>query len=102
MKALVFTLLLVCGVMSAYNITRAKNMAYVCAAAFGTEAEINSWTCKYCQQYKLTNVQTLRPRPKHSTTLFWTSSDTLDSPQTTRLSLLLLEAPSAFKTGLWI
>lgn len=56
MKTLLVSFVLVCGVLSAYNITRAKNLAYACGATFGTEAEINSWTCKYCSQYKLTNV----------------------------------------------
>jgi len=100
MKTLLLLLLLVCGVMSAYNITRAKNMAYACGATYGTEAEINAWNCTYCSAYKLTNVSSFRQRPKRLTTRFWTPSDSLASLPMTMPSSLPLEAQSAFKTGL--
>ena len=54
-KLALFFLLVVC-VFSSYNATRARKMAYSCAATFSTEAEINNWTCKYCSEYKLINV----------------------------------------------
>ena len=54
-KIVLFFLLAV-SVLSAYNVTRARKMAYVCAAAFSTADEINKWNCKYCSEYKLINV----------------------------------------------
>ena len=48
MIKVILSLLLLSTVFSAYNATKAHKMAYVCAAAFGTAAEIDSWTCKYC------------------------------------------------------
>jgi hypothetical protein len=36
MKQLLLSLLLVATVLSAYNVTKAKNMAIACAATFGT------------------------------------------------------------------
>ena len=36
MKSILFGLLLLGTVMAAYNVTRAKNMAFACAATFGT------------------------------------------------------------------
>lgn len=56
MKYLVVVLLLAYGVFGAYNITKAKSMGFICASTFGTEAEINSWTCKYCSYNNVTNV----------------------------------------------
>ena len=52
----IISLLLVSTIFCAYNVTKARKLAYVCASAFGTTEEINSWTCKYCSEYKLTNV----------------------------------------------
>ena len=56
MKKLLLSFFLLYAVLSAYNVTRSRKLAYACAATFGTEAEINSWTCKYCGEYNLTNV----------------------------------------------
>jgi hypothetical protein len=70
MKYLLVAALLLCGVMGAYNATKAKSLAYVCASTFGTEAEINSWTCKYCSYNNLTNVSQIAHRPKPSTIPF--------------------------------
>jgi len=102
MKTLLITLLLVCTAFSAYNTTRARNLAYACASTFGTEAEINSWTCKYCSVYKLTNVINNLLRLKLSITQFLIFSDILDIPLKMMPLLLLSEAQSVFKTGLLI
>lgn len=48
--------LLGCLALAAYSPAKAKSLAYICASTFGTEAEINSWTCKYCSYNNLTNV----------------------------------------------
>lgn len=98
MKYLLWTLL-ACSVLSAYNVTKAKSLAFICASTFGTEAEINSWTCKYCKYNNLTNVPPLSPRPKPSTT---PSSISLASPDTTppkMPSSLPSEVPSVSRTG---
>lgn len=91
--------LLACSVLSAYNVTKAKSLAFICASTFGTEAEINSWTCKYCKYNNLTNVPTLSRRPKPSTT---PSSTFLASPDTIppkMPSWLPSGAQSASRTG---
>lgn len=94
--------LLACSVLTAYNATKAKSMAYICASTFGTEAEINSWTCKYCSYNKLTNVKNIALRPKLSIIPSLISLDSLaTSPLRTPLSLPS-EAQSAFRTGLSI
>lgn len=49
-------MLLVVSVASSYNATLARNLAFACASTFGTEAEINQWSCKYCAEYKLISV----------------------------------------------
>ena len=78
---------------AAYNTSRAYDFKYLCAATFGTEAEINSWTCKYCPNYKLINVtHILKPRLKHSITLLPMFSDILGTLLSTMQSLLHSEA----------
>lgn len=102
MKTLLIAVLLVCSVFAAYNTTKAKNLAYACASTFGTEAEINSWTCKYCSYYKLISVRTDLFRPKHSTTPFSISSATL-ATQLLMMQLWLHSGVlSVFRTGLLI
>ena len=56
MMRTIVALLLVSTALCAYNVTKARKMAYTCASAFATAEEISSWTCKYCSEYKLTNV----------------------------------------------
>jgi hypothetical protein len=83
LSKIVLGLLLVSVALGAYNTSRAHKLINACAATLATEAEINSWTCKYCSEYKLINVNGCGFRPKPLTTPFWTSTDTLDSHQTT-------------------
>lgn len=75
-------------------------MAYACAATFGTEAEVNNWSCKYCAEYKLINVTLKVLRLKPLTTLFWTSLDIQVIHLKIMPLLLLSEALLVFKIGL--
>jgi len=102
MIKIIIVLLLSYLTFSTYNVTRARNLALICADAFATEAEINSWTCKYCPQYKLINVRVTLLRLKPSIILFLTFSVSPDTPPTIMLSSSPLEVPSVFKTGLLI
>lgn len=99
MKYLVVALLLVYGVFGAYNITKAKSMAFICASTFGTEAEINSWTCKYCAYNNVTNVNIFSSSPKPSITLSSISLASLDICLLKMLLLLPLEALFLSKIG---
>lgn len=77
MKYLV-SILLITSTLCAYNATKARSLAYICASTFGTEAEINSWTCKYCAYNNVTNVRNMSSfRARPSTTLFLISSASL-------------------------
>lgn len=92
-------ILLISSVMCAYNATKARSLAFICASTFGTEAEINSWTCKYCTYNNVTNVQTLSLRVRPLTTPSLISSA---SPATWLLRMPLLshsEAQSVSRTG---
>jgi hypothetical protein len=99
MKYLVVLLLLAYGVFGAYNTTKAKSMGFICASTFGTEAEINSWTCKYCSYNNVTNVNVLSSSPKPSITLSSIFSVSLDICPLKMLLLLPLEALSLSKIG---
>ena len=55
MKVIALVLLVVAAT-AAYNTTRARNLAYACAATFSSAKEIEQWNCPYCHEYKLTNV----------------------------------------------
>ena len=52
----ILTILLVSTVLSSYSVSKARKYAYVCAATFATAEEIDNWSCKYCSEYKLTDV----------------------------------------------
>ena len=100
MIKLVLVLLLSYLTLAAYNVSLSRNLALICADTFATSAEINSWTCKYCPQYKLTNVSILTFRPRLSTTLSSTFSASPATLLRTMQSLWPSGAQSAFKTGL--
>ncbi len=92
-------LLLVASAMAAYNVTRARKLAYACAATFASEAEINQWSCKYCSEYKLISVLLILSRPKPSITQYSTySGSRAILLKMTQLSLLS-EVLSMFKIG---
>ena len=93
---------LVVASFSAYNATKAKSLAYICASTFGTEAEINGWTCKYCKYNNLTNVHLHQCRLRPSTIPSSISSASLDTTPAKTLLSSPLEAPSASKIGLSI
>ena len=64
-KVLFMSLMMILVIVNAYDNKLAKKMAYFSGAAFSTEAEINSWTCKYCSYSKLQSVKFifyLRPK----------------------------------------
>jgi hypothetical protein len=92
--------LLACSVLSAYNVTKAKSLAFICASTFGTEAEINSWTCKYCKYNNLTNVSVVPYRPRPSTTPSSISLVSQDTTPPKTPSSLPSEVPSASRIGL--
>ena len=71
MLKITVVVLLFSTILCKYNTTMAHNMVNVCAAAFSTEAEINNWSCKYCNEYKLINVSVNISRPKLSVTPSW-------------------------------
>lgn len=97
---LIIALSLAAAVMGAYNVTRARKLAYGCASTFGTEAEINAWTCKYCSEYKLINVFPLLSRLKPSIILSLTSLAIPDTPQKMTLSSSPSGALSVYRIGL--
>ena len=77
MLKITVVVLLLSTILCKYNSTMAHNLVNVCAAAFSTEAEINSWSCKYCKEYKLINVFMNLSRPKFSATRSWIYSGLL-------------------------
>lgn len=49
-------LMLAIAHVSAYDAQLAKKLAYFSGAAYSSEAEINTWTCKYCSYSNLQSV----------------------------------------------
>lgn len=56
MKAFIILCLLVVLSSCTYNKTIARKMTYAAAAAYATDAEISSWSCKTCLLFKLVKV----------------------------------------------